>query len=127
MKKLLTLVITVVVITLSGCTDADVVSTNISKDADQFKVQRRIVFYNSIQDVFILQMEGNCSIDVDSVDNQLEVTCKLGDDLYQKHYLGLSDNVTYTVEQLEWIASNPYRYKIIFKPKMIIPFEFDLE
>ena len=128
MKKLLLIVVMIMLaITLSGCTDADVVSQNLSKDADQFKIQRRIVFYNSIRDVYILEIVGNCSIEVDELDNQLEVVCKTGEDQYQKHFLGLSDNVTYTVEQLEWVEANAYRYKIIFKPEMIIPIEIDVE
>lgn len=114
--------------TLTGCfSDSFVASNNISKEADQFKVRRRIVFYNSIQDVYILEMTGNCSIEVDEIDMMLEVTCKIGEDKYQKHFLGLSDNVTYTVEQLEYSNVSEYKYEIIFKPESIIPITFDLE
>ena len=128
MKRLLSLVVLVVVVfTLSGCTDADVVSSNLSKDADQFKIQRRIVFYNGITDVYMFEIIGNCSIEADTVYEQLEVVCKVGEDKYQKHFLGLSDNVSYIVEQLEWVEANAYAYKIIFKPEMIIPIENDVE
>jgi hypothetical protein len=127
MKKLVTLWLIIMVLVLSSCTTADVVSSNISKDADHFKVQRRIVFYNSIKDVYILEITGNCSINVDSADNQLEVTCKIGPNQYQKHFLGLSDNVTYTVEQIEFSDVSPYKYKIVFKPESIMPIEIDTE
>lgn len=129
MKKLILVVLMIVMsLTLTGCfSDSEIASQNISKDADQFKVRRRIVFYNSIQDVYILEMIGNCSIEVDMSDSQLEVTCKIGEDKYQKHFLGLSDNVTYTVEQLEYSDVSEYKYEIVFKPESIIPISFDLE
>lgn len=129
MKKLLSvLFILFVVVTLQGCaTDSEVVSHNLSKDADQFKIERRIIFYNGITDKYMFEMVGRCSIEVDSMDNQLEVTCKVGENQYQKHFLGLSDNVTYIVEHLGTSPSNEYRYKIIFKPESILPIEFDVE
>jgi hypothetical protein len=128
MKKLvLFITVLLLVFTLTGCSDADVVSSNLSKDADQFKIQRRIVFYNGITDTYMFEIIGNCSINADMADEQLEVVCKLGEDTYQKHYLGLSDNVSYIVEQLEWVEANKYQYKIIFKPDMIIPIEIDVE
>lgn len=127
MKKLLIIVIVLFgLVSLMACTSADIVSQNISKEADHFKVRRRIVFYNSIQDVYILEIQGNCSINVDEAENQLEVTCRIGHDRYQKHFLGLSDNVTYTVEQLETSDVNPYRYLIVFKPESIVPIEIDI-
>ena len=67
----------------------------------------------------MLEIEGYCSI-VDE-GNQLEVTCKVGDDSYKKHFLGLSDNVTYFIEQLEPIKEDPYHYRVTFKPEEILP------
>lgn len=129
MKKCISLLITLLILLVfTGCArDSEVVSHNISKDADSFKVRRRIVFYNSIQDKYILEMVGNCSIHVDVSEQMLEVTCKLGEEKYQKHFLGLSDNVTYTVEQLEWIEVDKYKYEIVFKPDSIIPIKFDVQ
>lgn len=113
---------------LNGCSrEARTVSYNLSKEADEFRVIRRVIFYNSITDSYILEMVGNISINVDSADNQLEVTAKIGPDKYQKHYLGLSDNVTYTVEQIGTADVNPYRYKLIFKPESIIPIELEMK
>lgn len=126
MKKIL-LASLLVLLVLTGCTDADMVSHNLSQDAEQFKIERRIIFYNGITDEYMFEMVGRCSIEVDEVERQLEVTCKIGEDAFQKHFLGLSDNTTYIVEHLGTSPANEYRYKIIFKPKSILPVEFDLE
>jgi hypothetical protein len=108
---------------LTGCTDSDaaVVSENLSTAADQFEIDRRIVFYNGITDSYMLTIEGRCSIEADEVDAQLEVTCKVGKEEYKKHFLGLSDNVTYFVEQTESVSASSYRYRVIFKPSVIVP------
>lgn len=120
-------VITVLLILLAGCgTAADVASYNISKESDEFRVTRRIVFYNSITDTYLLEMTGNMSIDIDR-DNVLAVTAKIGPNEYQKHYLGLSDNVTYTVEQLGTSDVSEYRYELIFKPEQILPVEIEMK
>jgi hypothetical protein len=106
---------------LSSCTDAEVASSNLSKAADSFQVVRRIVFLNGITDKYILSIEGRCSIKKDNADNQLEVTCKTGPNAFKKHFLGISDNVTYFAEQLEDMDVSTYHYKVIFKPQAIIP------
>jgi hypothetical protein len=110
----------VFVLALVACdSDADVVSENLSKAADQFEVQRRIVFFNGITDTYLLEITGACSI-ADEGD-QLEVTCKVGEDSYKKHFLGLSDNASYFVEQLEGETVSKFFYRVIFKPTTIIP------
>lgn len=106
---------------LTGCTDADIASSNISKEADMFRINRRIVFYNGISGEYILVIEGFCSLGNADAAGELSVTCKTGDDSYKKHYLGLSDNVTYFSEQVESAGVNPNHYKVIFKPATIIP------
>lgn len=107
----------------AGCSDsdADVVSENLSTAADQFEINRRIVFFNGITDTYMMTIEGRCSIEVDVADGQLETTCKVSDDLYKKHFLGLSDNVTYFVEQIDAAEADAYHYRVIFKPETIIP------
>ena len=124
MKKFL-LVPVIAAVLLSGCSrdDSVVVSRNISKEADNFNVLRRIVFYNVIQDKYIFEVTGFCSITADSLDSQLEVTCNQGKGDYKKHYLGYSDNVSYTVEQLDGSKVSAYHYKIVFKPESILPFQ----
>lgn len=106
--------------------DADVASHNLSFEADQFRIDRRVVFFNGITDKYLLVLEGRCSIKSDNYDEQLEVTCKIGDEEYKKHFLGLSDNVSYFVEQLETADVDTYHYKVIFKPETIIP-DIDVE
>lgn len=108
-------------VALVGCSDADTVSYNISKDADYFKVERRVVFYNGITGDYMLTIEGRCSLGNSDSRGQLSVTCKTGEDEYKKHFLGLSDNVTYFVEQVVAKKEDPWHYKVIFKPSVIIP------
>ncbi|MGN0100735.1 MAG: hypothetical protein ACI39C_07330 [Dietzia sp.] len=105
---------------LGACsTDADVASENLSKAADQFEIDRRIVFYNGITDAYMLTIEGKCSIH--HADAQLEVTCKTGPDEFKKHFLGLSDNVTYIAEHLEGTTASTDQYRVIFKPEALVP------
>lgn len=120
------LVLTVFIAALAGCQrDADVASKNLSKAADQFEIDRRVVFYNGITNDYMLVIEGKCSIK-DDRGLQLEVTCKTGDAQYKKHFLGLSDNVTYFAEQVESVGVSVYHHRIIFKPQSIVP-NIDLE
>lgn len=110
---------------LAGCSpDAEVASENLSRAADQFELERRVVFFNGITDRYLLTIEGRCSIKDEG--KQLEVTCKTGTDEYKKHFLGLSDNVSYFVEQLESAKADVYHYRVIFKPEVIAPY-IDLE
>jgi hypothetical protein len=105
---------------LAGCSsDADVASQNLSVEAEQFRIERRVIFFNGITDTYLLSIEGRCSIEDQT--GQLEVTCKVADEQYVKHFLGLSDNVTYFVEQTTPVAVDVYRYKVIFKPEAILP------
>jgi len=107
---------------LASCdSDADVASRNLSKAADQFEVNRRVVFYNGITGDFILTIEGRCSLGNNDTSKRMTVTCKVGSNAYKKHYLGLSDNVTFFAEQLETKDVSVYRYRVIFKPSTILP------
>lgn len=107
---------------LTACADdAQVASRNLSKAADMFEIDRRVIFYNGITDKYMLTIEGKCSIKADTKDRQLEVTCKVDNNKYKKHFLGLSDNVTYFVEQLEPKGVSVYHYRVIFKPQVIVP------
>ena len=121
MKKVILFVLLILVLSLVGCTDADIASENLSKEADMFKIDRRIVFYNGITNDYILVIEGRCSLGNNDSPGELTVTCKTGETTYKKHFLGLSDNVTYFAEQIDSASVDVYRYKIIFKPITIIP------
>lgn len=110
---------------LTACnSQASTVSENLSKEADEFKVDRRITFVNGITDEYMLVIEGKCS--QTNSGKQLEVTCKVGDGEYKKHFLGLSDNVTYVSEQVESSNVDPYRYTVVFKPEAVLP-DVDLQ
>lgn len=125
MKKKIVIAMSAIVagaLALAGCTNADRASYNLSKGADHFEIDRRVVFFNGITDTYLLSIEGRCSIK--DANEQLEVTCRIGPDEYKKHILGLSDNVSYFVEQLETADVSVYHYRVIFKPETIIP---DLE
>lgn len=112
---------------LVGCTgtEADTVSENLSKSADSFEVQRRVVFFNGITDKYLLTIEGRCALNT-SDSKKLTVTCKVDEGKYKKHYLGLSDNVSYFVEQTDAKYEDAYHYKVIFRPEAIIP-DIDLQ
>lgn len=105
-----------------GCSsDADIASRNMSKAADMFEVTRRVVFYNGINGEYMMTIEGLCSLGNSDSARKLSITCKTGPDTYKKHFLGLSDNVTFFVEQLEHKSVSVYHYKVIFKPQSILP------
>lgn len=106
---------------LSSCTDADIASQNLSTAADNFQVNRRVIFFNGITDKYLLTIEGLCSLGNQDTADELTVTCKTGPGLFKKHFLGLSDNVSYMVEQLEPQPVSTYHYRVIFKPQTIIP------
>ena len=109
-------------IALSGCTQADRVSANLSKEADNFNVIRQLTVINCIEGDVLFQMTGKMAITADVSDNQLEIIVEDGD-TYVKHFVGLSDNVTYVVEDLNLGANDvsKYRYTLNFNPDMWIP------
>jgi len=124
MRKIITtILILIMVVSVSSCQrDAQIASHNLSKAADMFEIDRRVVFYNGITWEYILTIEGKCSIDWSySIKGSFEVTCKVWDNEYKKHFLWLSDNVTYFAEQMtsKWVSV--YHNRIIFKPQSIIP------
>ena len=121
MKKLLTGLLLLATLTLTGCNEADRASENLSIAADAFEVTRRIVFYNGITGEYILTIEGLCSLGNHDSAGELSVTCKTGPSLYKKHFLGLSNNVTYFAEQLTSASVSGYHYRVIFRPAEIIP------
>ena len=120
MTKIYAAAVLLLAAVFAGCDDADIANRNLSKAADNFEIPRRIVFYNGITDAYILVIEGRCSLHDDGL-GQLEVVVKTGPNAYKKHFLGLSDNVTYFSEQLEDAEVSPYHYRVTFKPRAIIP------
>lgn len=126
-KKLLSIgLIIAMTFTLSGCTEAEKVSMNLSQEADNFNVVRQLTVINCIQGDTLFQMTGKMSITADTADNQLEVIVEDEDGSYKKHFIGLSDNVTYVVEQVSSKSVSKYKYTLNYNPKMWIPVELDI-
>jgi hypothetical protein len=119
--KLKLLTALALICTLAACSEADVASSNLSKAADNFDVNRRIVFYNGITDAYILKIEGLCSKGNNETSKQVTITCKTGPGVYKKHFMGLSDNVTYIIEQMEPLPVGTNHYVVNFKPSAILP------
>lgn len=107
---------------LASCDkDADVASRNLSTAADNFEINRRVIFYNGITGEYILQIEGLCALGNSDTYKRMSVTCKTGPGAYKKHFLGLSDNVTFFAEQIEPAKASTYFYRVVFKPTVIVP------
>lgn len=122
MKKILiTITILIALLGVTGCTQADKVSENLSQEADNFNVVRQLTVINCLQGDVLFQMTGKLSIYADTADNQLEVVVEDENGKYQKHLIGLSDNVTYTVEQKRYEDVSNYRYTLNFNPDMWFP------
>jgi outer membrane lipoprotein-sorting protein len=124
MKKILiTILLTMgLLFALTGCEgQAQRVSQNLSQQADNFNVVRQLTVINCIQGDVIFQMTGKMSIKADTADKQLEVVVENSDGSYQKHFIGLSDNVTYVVEQKNFKNVDKYKYTLNYNPKMWIP------
>lgn len=126
-KRFLAVVVGVVLaagaaITLAGCaSDADTVNQNISTDAEQFKVQRQFVFYNSITNTYIASVTGKCSVDAADLSQTITFTCKVGKDKYIKDYFKNADNVTWFLLQSKPVAESNYNFHIVLKPSAVIP------
>lgn len=131
MKNKIFICITLMLIILcmtTGCAlddSADTVSNNISREADEFKVKRRITFINLRTNEYLFQMTGNCSVKggSNSSNNELEIICRIGEDKYQKHFLYIANETTYVVEQLEYSDVSRYDYEFVFRPEAIIPIQ----
>lgn len=107
---------------LVGCVDdSTVASSNIKKAANNFEINRRIVFYNGITNDYILSIEGLCSMDLNEKGTAFNTICKTGPSQFKRHTLVLSDNTTAFVEQLEPAKASTYFYRVTFKPSVIIP------
>ena len=119
------LILTTAVMLASGCTEADKVSQNISQEADNFNVFRRVVVVNTMTDKILFELDGYFSLNVDSEEDQLEITCEIDDGVYKKHFIGLGRNVAYTVEDLSGAIVDPYHYEMHYLPEgNVVNFKF---
>lgn len=126
MKKALILTMLLGTVLLSGCgTEAQRVSYNLSQEADNFNDIRQITVINCLQGDVLFQMTGKMSITADTSDNQLEVVVENENGEYKKHFIGLSDNVTYVVEDITAKDVEKYKYTLNFNPNMWIPYDME--
>lgn len=109
-----------------GCdTQANRVNYNITEEAENFNVYRRVTVINCIKGDTLFEIEGRMNIEADTADNQLEITVEVDNNKFKKHFIGLSDNVTYTVEDISGSEVSKYHYEINYNPNMWIPFKLD--
>lgn len=130
MKKKILSTLTVLLLIpsiLTGCSwedEADVASYNLSKEADNFNIYRKIKIINSQSDETLLEFEGWCSIYKDNSDNQLEITYRVGEGEYYKDFVGLNDRTTYLVTQVDGSNVDKYHYEWLYHSEGdLIPIE----
>lgn len=129
MKKIICVltIMAMAVLALTGCdTEASRVSYNLSQQADNFNDVRQITVINCLQGDVLFQMTGKISITADTADNQLEIIVEDENGEYKKHFIGLSDNVTYVVEDITTGDVDKYKYTLNFNPKMWLPIGVDI-
>lgn len=123
-KKIISLALVgVLSLGLVGCRESDKVSHNVSQEADNFNVTRRLTVINSRTDKPSFELIGNFSITVDEEDNQLEVICETGKNKYKKHFIGLNEWTMYVVEDIGGAEVNKYKYEVNFLPQSIQPID----
>lgn len=128
-KRITAAVLAIVALTATstGCaTEAERVSYNLSQQADNFNDIRQLTVINCLQGDVLFQMTGRMSITADTADNQLEVIVEDESGNYKKHFIGLSDNVTYVVEDITAGDVSKYKYTLNFNPDMWIPYDVDM-
>lgn len=114
---------------LTGCSwedEAGVASYNISKEADNFNIYRKVTVINNQSDVTMLEFEGWCSIKKDNDDNQLEITYRVGENQYYKDFVGLNDRTTYVIAQMDGANVDKYHYEWLYHSNGdLIPIEIE--
>ncbi|MDD6990135.1 hypothetical protein [Ruminococcus sp.] len=118
-SKIITiLAMTTLIFILAGCSEADKVNANLSKQADYFECERKITVYNARTDNIILEAEGYMSIS-NNRHNELVVTVKTGANEYKKNYVYLNDYTMYAVEDITGTHTEPYHYKIYWHTEVL--------
>ena len=97
-----------------GCRQSTIVSYNVSKEADQFNVMRRIVVINCRTDRVLYEMIGTFALKNDN-SNELEIICEMPGGVYTKHFIYLNEWTTYTVEDLSGadVSGREYEFNIL--------------
>lgn len=122
-KKFIAITTTAIVSLLActSCNEAERVRVNLAQEADNFNCYRQITVIDCITGDVLFTMKGRSSIIADTSDNQLEIITEYQKGMYNKQIIGLSDNTTYIIEDLEATAVNEYHYEINFNPNMWVP------
>lgn len=123
MKKIMISVLAVFMLFgLSGCDDreADKVSYNVSKEADNFNVIRRLVVINARTDKPMFELIGAFSFELEN--SRIIAVVETGPNEYKKHSVGLTDWTLWSVEDLSGAEVNKYKYEVNFLPEMILPY-----
>lgn len=107
------IIMMVLTLWMCGCSEADKVNANISKQANYFETERHITVYNARTDKIILEAEGLMSITNNS-SNELVCTIKTGTNTYKKNYIYLNDYTMYVVEDITGTMTDPYHYQLYF-------------
>ena len=123
MKRIISILMLVVCVTFlfCSCTEASRVNYNTTREAENFNIYRRVTVINCIQGDVLFTVEGRMNIKADTCDNQLELIVEVEHGVYKKHFIGLSNNVTYTVEDITGSEINPYQYEMHYNPNMWLP------
>lgn len=125
MKRIaIIIVIAVLMAVLCGCSmrEAERVSYNMSKEADQFNVTRRVAVYNTRTDKMLLEIIGNLSVQKSNGD--IDLIVEVGPGQYKKHFINLNGWTTYVVEDVSGAFVDKYHYEVNFMPEMLVPFTF---
>lgn len=121
MKKTICIILLVIcLMSLAACREADRVSYNVGKEADNFNVTRRITVFNIRTDTVLLQMTGRMSLQNNNHD-ELVVLVEVEKGVYQKHFIYLNEYTMYTVEDLNGTSVSPYSYELEFLPQTLVP------
>lgn len=120
MKKFIILLMILLAFGLcfTGCSEADKVNANISKQAQYFECERRITVYNARTDKVIFEAEGYMDIS-NNTTNELVITCKVGKNEYKKNYVYLNSYTMYAVEDITGTHTDPYHYKFYFHTEIL--------
>ena len=117
-KILIAILAACILISASGCSEAERVNHNISRQAEYFECERRVTVYNARTDKVIMLIEGYINIETDYQNNELVVTAKVGASTYKKNYVYLTDYTLYVVDDISGTHTDPWHYKIYFDFKL---------
>ena len=121
MKKFVViLLIIILTFTFVGCRESERIRYNLSQQADNFNITRQITVFNTRTDTVLFQMTGLMSLS-NTATNELEVIVETDRGVYKKHFIYLSDDTTYVVEDVTGAFVNKYHYELNILPEMIIP------